>query len=276
MSSIVLKIPIESQSFRAALTDATLRDRVLEWMDAAVTLDDAVYIPLRTDWMPNGTRRTADGVEVLLAGRWPEQVQAAIAAGQFARVSGRIVTEFWKGIAACGLSEESDEKQSEAPAVAPEPVAGVVQPVAARHDETVGPDNPVSVPPVDAGERPGPETLPPVEGGGEESERAEPAAGVPAPEPVTPDEEPGAGEPAPESVLPLDKIAEMGASSAIKLLEAYRDLHPHLEIPGTDALDLMGREELVALLARVVTDPQVVEGAKGQRARLDAAAEAHA
>ena len=276
MSSIVLKIPTESQSFRAAVTDATIRDRVLEWTTAAVTLDDAVYIPLRTDWMPPRDRRTADGVELLLAGKWPEQVQAAIAAGQFARVSGRIVAEFWKCIAACGLSEESDEKQSEAPAVAPEPVAGVVQPVAARHDETVGPDNPVSVPPVDAGERPGPETLPPVEGGGEESERAEPAAGVPAPEPVTPDEEPGAGEPAPESVLPLDKIAEMGASSAIKLLEAYRDLHPHLEIPGTDALDLMGREELVALLARVVTDPQVVEGAKGQRARLDAAAEAHA
>ena len=41
MSSIVLKIPIESQSFRAALTDATLRDRVLEWTTAAVTLDDA-------------------------------------------------------------------------------------------------------------------------------------------------------------------------------------------------------------------------------------------
>ena len=46
MSSIVLKIPTESQSFRAALTDATLRDRVLEWTTAAVTLDDAVYIPL--------------------------------------------------------------------------------------------------------------------------------------------------------------------------------------------------------------------------------------
>jgi len=59
LSSIVLKIPTESQSFRAALTDATIRDRVLEWTTAAVTLDDAVYIPLRTDWMPSGTRRTA-------------------------------------------------------------------------------------------------------------------------------------------------------------------------------------------------------------------------
>lgn len=106
MSSIVLKIPIESQSFRAALTDATLRDRVQEWVAAAVTLDDAVYIPLRTDWMPNGTRRTADGVEVLLAGRWPAEVQAAIAAGRFAWVSGRVIGEFWKCIAACGLSRE--------------------------------------------------------------------------------------------------------------------------------------------------------------------------
>jgi len=65
VSSIVLKIPIESQSFRAALTDATLRDRVQEWVAAAVTLDDAIYIPLRTDWMPNGPRRTVDGVAVL-------------------------------------------------------------------------------------------------------------------------------------------------------------------------------------------------------------------
>ncbi len=42
MSSIVLKIPYESQSFHAALTDATLRDRVQEWVAAAVTLDDEV------------------------------------------------------------------------------------------------------------------------------------------------------------------------------------------------------------------------------------------
>ena len=76
MSSIVLKIPTESQSFRAALADTMLQDRVREWMDAAVTLDDAIYIPLRTDWMPPRDRRTADGVEVLLAGRWPPEVDA--------------------------------------------------------------------------------------------------------------------------------------------------------------------------------------------------------
>jgi hypothetical protein len=35
LSSIVLKIPYESQSFHAALTDATLRDRVQEWVVAA-------------------------------------------------------------------------------------------------------------------------------------------------------------------------------------------------------------------------------------------------
>jgi len=75
LSSIVLKIPYESQSFHAALADATLQDRVLEWTTAAVTLDDAVYIPLRTDWMPNGTRRTPDGVEVLIGGRWPPEAE---------------------------------------------------------------------------------------------------------------------------------------------------------------------------------------------------------
>jgi len=78
MSYIVLKIPTESQSFRAALTDATIRDRVQEWVAAAVTLDDAIYIPLRTDWMPNGTRRTADGVEVLVV----DSVQRTIVDGR--------------------------------------------------------------------------------------------------------------------------------------------------------------------------------------------------
>ena len=139
MSSIVLKIPIESQSFRAALTDATLRDRVLEWTTAAVTLDDAVYIPLRTDWMPNGTRRTADGVEVLLAGRWPPEIDAESGP----RISGAVFGRVWEivcdadispdfsGIATCGLYEENNEQsanraQNEAPAAEEEPVADMV------------------------------------------------------------------------------------------------------------------------------------------------------
>ena len=91
MSSIVLKIPSNSQSFRAALTDATIRDRVMEWTTAAVTLDDAVYIPLRTDWMPPRDRRTADGVEVLLAGRWPPEVDAETGP----RVSAAIFSRVW-------------------------------------------------------------------------------------------------------------------------------------------------------------------------------------
>lgn len=136
MSSIVLKIPTESQSFRAALTDATLRDRVQEWMAAAVALDDAIYIPLRTDWMPNGTRRTTDGVEVLLAGRWPPEVVAE----QGPRISGAVFGRVWEivcgasgspdfsGIATCGLYEENNEQsanraQSEAPAVAQKSVS---------------------------------------------------------------------------------------------------------------------------------------------------------
>ena len=128
MSYIVLKIPTESQSFRAALTDATLRDRVLEWMDAAVTLDDAVYIPLRTDWMPNGTRRTADGVEVLLAGRWPPEIDAETGPRVSAAIFGRVweivcdasPTEENKDIATCGLSGVNEEQtENEAPEVAP-------------------------------------------------------------------------------------------------------------------------------------------------------------
>jgi hypothetical protein len=126
--TIVLKIPTESQSFRAALTDATLRDRVLEWTTAAVTLDDAVYIPLRTDWMPNGTRRTADGVEVLLAGRWPPEIDAETGPRVSAAIFGRVweivcdasPTEENKDIATCGLSGVNEEQtENEAPEVAP-------------------------------------------------------------------------------------------------------------------------------------------------------------
>jgi len=139
LSSIVLKIPYESQSFHAALTDATLRDRVQEWVAAAVTLDDAAYIPLRTDWMPNGTRRTADGVEVLLAGRWPPEIDAESGP----RISGAVFGRVWEivcdadispdfsGIATCGLYEENNEQsanraQNEAPAAEEEPVADMV------------------------------------------------------------------------------------------------------------------------------------------------------
>ena len=128
MSSIVLKIPTESQSFRAALTDATIRDRVLEWVAAAVTLDDAIYIPLRTDWMPNGTRRTADGVEVLLAGRWPPEIDAESGP----RISGAVFGRVWdtlcnatpadelEDIATCGLSGVNEEQtENEVPEEAP-------------------------------------------------------------------------------------------------------------------------------------------------------------
>jgi len=128
MSSIVLKIPYESQSFHAALTDATLRDRVQEWVAAAVTLDDAAYIPLRTDWMPNGTRRTADGVEVLLAGRWPPEIDAESGP----RVSAAIFGRLWdtlcnatpadelEDIATCGLSGVNEEQtENEVPEEAP-------------------------------------------------------------------------------------------------------------------------------------------------------------
>lgn len=228
--TIVLKIPYESTSFhaaRAALQEPLpvetyearqeILSRIQEWTGVTIALDDAAYIPLRTDWMPPRDRRTADGVEVLLAGRWPEQVQAAIAAGQFARVSGRVIGEFWKGIAACGLSEDHKNPDSAVEEIYPE---------------------------------------------GEVDQDAPAARNISVPGEAT------------ESVFPLDQIAKMGAAMALRMLEEYREKCPHLEIPGTEVLEMMGREDLVAMLVRTVTDPQVVAEARTQKARLDAALEA--
>ncbi len=120
---IVLKIPYESKSFhaaRAALQDPLpvetyearqeILSRIQEWTEITVALEDAAYIPLRTDWMPPRDRRTADGVAVLLDSRtWPDEVRQAIAARKVVRVSGRVVGEFWEkisSVAICGLSRE--------------------------------------------------------------------------------------------------------------------------------------------------------------------------
>jgi len=78
--TIVLKIPYESKSFhaaRAALQEPLpvetyearqeILSRIQEWTGVTIALEDAAYIPLRTDWMPPRDRRTADGVEILLA-----------------------------------------------------------------------------------------------------------------------------------------------------------------------------------------------------------------
>lgn len=88
MSSIVLKIPSGATSFRAGL--ATLdQSHVSAWYGAAISIDDDLYIPLKTDWMPGRERRTADGVEVLLAGRWPAEVQQAFDEGKAARIGAK-------------------------------------------------------------------------------------------------------------------------------------------------------------------------------------------
>ncbi len=119
MADIVLAVPLGAASFQRAqeVVSEEVAARVREWPAVTQIVDSTAYIPLRTDWMPPRDRRTADGVEVLLAGRWPPEVQAAIAVGQFARVSGRIVAEFWKCIAACGLSRDADQELC--PAAAP-------------------------------------------------------------------------------------------------------------------------------------------------------------
>lgn len=102
MTDIVLAVPIEAASFQRA-TEAVSEEvaaRVREWPAVTVIVDGVAYIPLRTDWMPPKERRTADGIEVLVDGgrpdQWPPEVQAAIEAGRFARISSRVVDELWK------------------------------------------------------------------------------------------------------------------------------------------------------------------------------------
>jgi len=69
--TIVLKIPYESKSFhaaRAALQEPLpvetyearqeILSRIQEWTGVTIALEDAAYIPLRTDWMPPRDRRT--------------------------------------------------------------------------------------------------------------------------------------------------------------------------------------------------------------------------
>ena len=108
MTDIVLAVPIGAASFQRAqeVVSEEVAARVREWPAVTQIVDSTAYIPLRTDWMPPRDRRTADGVELLLAGRWPGEVQQAIAAGQFARVSGRVVGEFWKAIQASAPAEK--------------------------------------------------------------------------------------------------------------------------------------------------------------------------
>ncbi len=71
MSSIVLKIPYESQSFHAALTDATLRDRVQEWVAAVVVA--AVH-----RHNPRGSARPLTHYLVMVEDDEVDQAQAAL------------------------------------------------------------------------------------------------------------------------------------------------------------------------------------------------------
>jgi len=92
--------------------------RVREWAGKAVIVESVAYIPLRTDWMPPRDRRTADGVEILLAGRWPDDVQSMIDARRTAVIAGPLMGRFWEMICDCQeVSEVSDV--SSAPAAAP-------------------------------------------------------------------------------------------------------------------------------------------------------------
>ncbi len=89
MTDVVLAVPAEGAASFQRATEAASEEvaaRVREWTKVTQILDGVAYIPLRTDWMPPGDRRTADGVAVLLAGRWPAEVQQAIDAGRAPRI----------------------------------------------------------------------------------------------------------------------------------------------------------------------------------------------
>ena len=264
MSSVVLKIPSGVTSFRAGL--ATLdQSHVSAWYGAAISIDDDLYIPLKTDWMPGRERRTADGVEVLLAGRWPAEVQQAFDEGKAARIGASLMSDLWdvvrsaapSDIASCGLSRSNNEEienggRNEAPAVAPEPVAMGEMGCTVDCSGARAPDEPPDGGDAETANDPDPQS------------GTEPRVSAPTVEPAI------------ESAFPLDKIAGMQASSIVTMLESYREMHPDLKIPETPDLDVMSHDSLVALMTRVVTDPQVVAAWKERRRRIDAAQEAQA
>jgi len=127
LTDIVLAVPCGAASFQRAKEQASpeVAARVREWPAVTVFIGSVAYVPLRSDWMPPKERRTADGVEVLLAGRWPAEVQAAIDGGNAIRIGASLMETLWKeifGTSTYGLSEKCDGEQSKAPAVAQEPL----------------------------------------------------------------------------------------------------------------------------------------------------------
>ncbi|MFA5409274.1 MAG: phage/plasmid primase, P4 family [Bacilli bacterium] len=137
MTDIVLAVPCGAASFQRGKEQASpeVAARVREWPAVTVIVGSVAYVPLRSDWMPGKERKTSDGVEVLLAGRWPGEVQQALSAGKAARIGASLMGDLWdvmrsaapKDIATCGLSGLNDEEienggQNEAPPVAEERV----------------------------------------------------------------------------------------------------------------------------------------------------------
>uniref|UniRef100_UPI0031BA5BBF hypothetical protein n=1 Tax=Methanoculleus sp. UBA312 TaxID=1915499 RepID=UPI0031BA5BBF len=259
MTDIVLAVPIGAASFQRATETVSeeVAARVREWPAVTVIVDGVAYIPLRTDWMPPGDRRTADGVEILIGARWPDEAQLSIDAGIAPRISGTLMGRLWEMM----CDADTEDEQSEAPAVAPERVASGDVQMGAGPALHIG-----------AGEEGG--VLPGEDASccGDLSALQDMDQQVSCPTPsadqVAPAES-GITDEVIESVFPLDQIAKMGAAMALKMLEDYREKHPHLGILETPDLVLMGHDDLTALLTRAVTDPQVVAEARGRKAKLD-------
>ncbi len=122
MSDLVLRVPASVSLAEVLAGDPDLLSRRDDWERVAVRLDGGTYIALRTDWLPpKAALQESDGARVLLVDRCPAEVQAAFDARQFARTGPALLDKLWKRLC--------DETKSEAPEVAPERVAEVVEQV---------------------------------------------------------------------------------------------------------------------------------------------------
>ena len=119
MSDLVFRFPASVSLAEAVAGDPDLLSRAGDWERIAVRLDGWTYIAFRTDWLP--PKAALHGTVWVLTRLWPVEVQAAIDARQFARAGPALLDKLWKRLC--------DETKSEAPEVAPERVAEVVEQV---------------------------------------------------------------------------------------------------------------------------------------------------
>jgi len=94
MSDLVLRFPASVRLADALAGDPDLLSRIDDWERVAVRLDGWTYLAFRTDWIPS--KAALHGTVRVLTRQWPDEVQAAIDARQFTRLSGILLDRLWK------------------------------------------------------------------------------------------------------------------------------------------------------------------------------------